>query len=52
MVRRLEWQFGYYLVISAMDPEAPKKDKNAFALNKTKVNDFGFNLSSDNKYSY
>lgn len=32
-----------------MDPEGAKKDKNGFALNKTKVNEFGFNLSSDNK---
>lgn len=33
-----------------MDPETTKKDKTGFSLNKTKVNEFGFNLSSDNKY--
>ena len=33
-----------------MDPEAPNREKGAFVLNKTKVNEFGFNLSSDNKY--
>lgn len=34
-----------------MDPEVQKKEKGGFSLNKTKVNEFGFNLSSDNKYS-
>lgn len=35
-----------------MDTESqPPREKAPFILNKTKVNELGFNLSSDEKYS-